>query len=124
MESWKPVLAGEQFISLETFRTSGEGVRTAVWFAEVPTGIYIVTMNGSGKVKRIRNNPEVRVAACSRMGEVHGNWFDGQAVVTEGAEEALGYELLNQKYNLLKFIGAATAPVPGRVILRVRLDRE
>ena len=124
MDNWQPFLAGEEFISLETFRKTGEGVKTAVWFAETPTGLYIVTVDGSGKVKRIRNNPSVRVAACSRMGDVHGDWFDCQATITDGAEETLGYELLDQKYNLLKFIGAASAPVPGRVILRVRIDKE
>ena len=117
-------LGRQDFISITTFRRDGTPVATPMWVVGSAGHLYLWTGSQTGKVKRIRNNPAVRVAACSRMGDVHGEWFDGQAAITEGAEEALGYELLDQKYNLLKFIGAASAPVPGRVILRVRIDKE
>ena len=96
------------FLNLETFRKSGAGVRTPVWFAADPTTdirskdakLYIYTVENTGKVKRVRNNPRVRVAPCNRTGKLEGEWIDASARVVEGAEAARGLKLLSQKYFL------------------------
>ena len=96
------------FLNLETFRKSGAGVRTPVWFAADPTTdirskdakLYIYTVENTGKVKRVRNNPRVRVAPCNRTGKLEGEWIDASARVVEGAESARGLNLLSQKYFL------------------------
>src|SRR5437868_1166645 len=57
-----PTLArfdGQKYISLETFKKSGQGVRTPVWFVLHNSAFYAYTEADSGKVKRIRNNPRV-----------------------------------------------------------------
>jgi uncharacterized protein len=46
---------GHKFINLETFRKSGVGVRTPVWFAERDGQFFVYTLLNFGKVKRIRN---------------------------------------------------------------------
>jgi len=96
------------FLNLETFRKNGAGVRTPVWFAADPTTdirskdakLYIYTVENTGKVKRVRNNPRVRVAPCNRTGKLEGEWIDASARVVEGAEAARGLKLLSQKYFL------------------------
>ena len=96
------------FLNLETFRKNGAGVRTPVWFAADPTTnirskdakLYIYTVENTGKVKRVRNNPRVRVAPCNRTGKLEGEWIDASATVVEGAEAARGLKLLSQKYFL------------------------
>src|SRR5580704_904542 len=96
------------FLNLETFRKNGAGVRTPVWFAADPTTdirskdakLYIYTVENTGKVKRVRNNPRVRVAPCDRTGGLKGAWIDASAKVVEGAEADRGSKLLTQKYFL------------------------
>lgn len=98
--------AGQKYLSLETFRKSGEGVRTPVWFASAEghggsggvTVLYIYTIGNTGKVKRIRNNPLVRVAPCDMRGNVTGEWIASRAEILQGDAAAHGMQLLNRKY--------------------------
>ena len=52
----------QKYISLETFKKNGQGVKTPVWFVLQNDAFYVYTEADSWKVKRIRNNPRVRVA--------------------------------------------------------------
>jgi PPOX class probable F420-dependent enzyme len=63
-------LAGEQFVVLTTYRRSGEAMPTTVWFAERDGKVYITTNERAGKVKRIRANPQVTLAASDRIGTI------------------------------------------------------
>lgn len=104
--------AGQKYLSLETFRKSGAGVRTPVWFADEPADkvrgrpatVYVYTVQNSGKVKRIRNNPAVRIAPCNMRGEVRGVWVDARAEIIEGDEAKHAMKLLNRKYSPWKQI--------------------
>ncbi len=73
-------LADEPFVSLTTFRKSGVGVSTVVWIARDGDELIVTTPDGTGKVKRVRNNGRVTLSPSSRMGKV----ADAAAVV-EGA---------------------------------------
>ena len=100
--------AKAKYISLETFRKTGTGVRTPVWFAADPAApqiFYLYSEANAGKVKRIRNNPHVRVAPCDIRGNVRGAWIDGQARLIDGAEAEKCQNLLRQKYGWMKRIG-------------------
>lgn len=98
--------AGHKYLNLETFKKSGEGVKTPVWFAADPktdlsaseARLYAYTVGNSGKVKRIRNNGKVRIAPCDMRGTVLGEWVDARAELVAGAEAAYGDRLLNKKY--------------------------
>src|SRR5579884_4185843 len=97
-----------KYISLESFRKTGAGVRTPVWFAAdpgAPQTFYVYSEADAGKVKRIRNNPHVRVAPCDMRGGVRGAWVDAQARIIGGAEAEKGQELLRQKYGWMKRTG-------------------
>jgi PPOX class probable F420-dependent enzyme len=63
-------LADERFVSLTTFRKSGEAVSTPVWIARDGDALVVTTPVGSGKVKRLRNDARVVLRPCSRMGKV------------------------------------------------------
>jgi uncharacterized protein len=97
-------LVGHKYLSLETFKKTGAGVRTPVWFAEDPASesspakLYIYTVDRTGKVKRMRNSPRVKIAPCDRRGQVLGEWVDATATIVTGQEAARGMRLLNRKY--------------------------
>ena len=98
--------AGHKYLNLETFKKSGEGVKTPVWFVADPktdlsgseARLYAYTVGNSGKVKRIRNNGKVRIAPCDMRGKVLGEWVDARAELVAGTEAAYGDGLLNKKY--------------------------
>ena len=91
---------GQKYISLETFKKNGEGVKTPVWFVLHNDALYVYTEADSWKVKRIRNNPRVRVAVCNVRGLVKGPWLDATASIVEGDERLAADRLLDRKYFL------------------------
>lgn len=93
---------GKKYMSLETFRKSGEGVRTPVWFAQEGDGLYVTTLSTTGKARRIRNISRVRIAPCDRSGNVEGEWVEGQAKLLGGEDAKKANRLLNEKYGLAK----------------------
>ena len=98
--------AGKKYLNLETFKKNGDGVKTPVWFAadkatNLDSGdakLYVYTIGVSGKVKRIRNNPRVRIAPSDARGKVLGEWADARVEIVTGAEAEHGMQLLNRKY--------------------------
>ena len=99
-----------KYISLETFKKSGEGVKTPVWFAADPASdlsgegarLYMYTIGNTGKVKRIRNNPHVKIAPCTLKGAVLGDWTEANAEIVTGETASQAMKLLNKKYFPLK----------------------
>ena len=75
-------LADERFVSLTTFRRSGEPVSTPVWVGRDGDTLVVLTPAGSGKVKRLRNDPRVEIRPCGRFGAV----AEGVAPVAGTAE--------------------------------------
>ena len=92
-----------KYIALETFKKDGQGVKTPLWFVLHNRALYAYTEAGSGKIKRIRNNPRVRVAPCTVRGRVTGPWVDGTASIVDGEERRVADRLLDRKY-LLKLV--------------------
>lgn len=64
-----PAFPGK-YLSVTTFKRDGTAVATPVWFVQDGTRLLIETESTSGKVKRMRNNPEVLVAPCSASGKL------------------------------------------------------
>ncbi len=77
-----------QYLNIETFRKSGVGVQTPVWFVREGDTLYVWTQVNSGKAKRIRNNGRVRVAPCTARGELLGEWVEAHAEA-DASPEAL-----------------------------------
>lgn len=116
--------ANAKYISVETFRKNGVGVRTPVWFAPEGSVFYIYSAPDAGKVKRLRNNPKVRVALCDIRGKVRGDWVDGHANICDEAEAVHGQDLLRKRY-LLKRIGDFIGRLLGRkpsLVIAIHID--
>jgi len=82
---------GEKVISLETYRRSGKPVRTPVWFLEEDGVIYVHTDDSTGKVKRIRQNPRVRIAPSHFRGKPKTEYIDARAELVTDPETVKKY---------------------------------
>jgi PPOX class probable F420-dependent enzyme len=95
-------LADEKYVNLETFRKNGTTVKTPVWAAPLDGKLVIFCDKESYKVKRIRNDPKLRAAACNVRGTVHGDWMEGTGRVVEDDAYIDRIEgALEAKYGLL-----------------------
>ena len=92
----------EKYLNLETYRKSGQGVRTPLWFVQDKGVLYMRTPAASAKVKRIRNNPRVRIVPSDMRGNPKGIWIDGEATLIEAAEAEWVNQLVKRKYGLFK----------------------
>jgi uncharacterized protein len=93
-------LARERYISLTTFKRDGTAVSTPVWVVS-DDGRRLLVWTGAQtwKVRRIRRDPHVFVAASSARGTERGERIAGTARLVEAP--ALG-ELLRRKYGWQK----------------------
>jgi uncharacterized protein len=89
---------GQKYISLTTFRKNGAAVATPVWFGEDGGKLYVMTRSDMGKVKRIRNNPVVKIAPCTIRGKVTGPEFAAQARILPQPEHDRARRSINRKY--------------------------
>jgi PPOX class probable F420-dependent enzyme len=112
-------LAGHRYLSLETRRKDGRRVTTPVWFAEDDGVLWTYSLADAGKVKRIRNFPDVRIAPCDIRGRLKGDWVAATATVVSGAEFDRGMAALDRKYGWQKKLGdwfRRARPKPRAVI--------
>ena len=66
----------QKYLSLETYKRDNTPVQTPVWFVIDNDQLYITTKETTGKVKRLRNNQNARIAVCSMKGDIKSNWVD------------------------------------------------
>jgi PPOX class probable F420-dependent enzyme len=91
-------ISGQKYISLTTFRKSGAGVATPIWFGQEAGHLYVMTRSDMGKMKRLRNNSQVSVAPCSIRGKVTGPAFPATARILPAEEHARARNTINRKY--------------------------
>lgn len=117
-----PALQGRTYINLVTYRKNGTPVQTPVWFAEDGGVVYVFTNGETGKVKRVRNNPQVVVAPADARGTPLGIASPGHARIVTGVEAKRADAALARKYGLLKWLFTLVARVRGQtaVYLAVR----
>lgn len=119
-------LADQRYMSLETFKKNGEGVKTPVWLAIVGEAVYVFTDGTSYKVKRLGRDPRARIAGCNASGgSIHTAWFDAKgSLVPPGAERDAAYAALRKKYGLQMAVLDVASRIGGRFGRRamIRLD--
>jgi hypothetical protein len=116
-------LDDEKYISLASYRKNGSLVETPVWVAPVDGKLYVFTLKETFKVKRIENNPKVRVAKCDARGKISGEWFEGTCViVADPALVARAYASFRNKYGIIMRIGNVLSTLSGRMKRRVILE--
>ena len=106
--------ANQKYLNMETHRKTGKPVATPVWFAEENGTLYIYSLVNVGKVKRLRNNPKVRIMPCDVRGTPKGEWVEAKALILDEREATLGHKLLNKKYGWVKRIGDAFSKLRQR----------
>jgi len=94
-------LSSAKYVLLTTFRRDGRGVPTALWAVPDGAGLAVWTPKDSGKIKRIRNNGRVTVAACDVRGKQQGEAVEAVARIGEPADRARVTESLGRKYGLI-----------------------
>ena len=96
-------LGDEQYLSLTTFRKSGERVSTPMWVVRDGDALIMFTPEASGKVKRLRNSPRVGLRPCKRTGRVKDGVepVGGVAeVLTDKDSLERATEMIRRKYGL------------------------
>lgn len=116
-------LAAERYVNIESFKRDGGGVKTPVWCADLDGKLVVVTDGTSFKVKRIRRNPKVRLAACDGRGKVRGEWVDATAVIMDDpARAARAHRALREKYGFQVGVLDFFSTIFGRIKRRAYLE--
>ena len=90
----------QKYINLETYKKDGTPIRTPVWFVIDNDLIYVITMESTGKVKRLKNNQEVRIVSCSFKGKPKNGWVNAKAEKITGEEADKAIKLRKKKYGM------------------------
>lgn len=109
-------LEDEKYINLETYRKDNSPVKTPVWFVIDGEKMYVITRESTGKVKRLANNPKVKLAACSFSGKIHGDWFSGTASPIEGKESENAVRLRKKKYGFKALLAGFMTKAKGDLV--------
>ena len=94
-------LADNTYVLLTTYKRDGTPVGTPLHIAARDGHVYVRTFDPSGKIKRIRNNPDVEVAPSTLRGKVLGAGRPVRARILTGAESDVAAKALAEKYPIL-----------------------
>ncbi len=112
----------QSFLNLETFKRSGQGVKTPVWFAREGPTFYVRTRAESGKVKRVRNNGRARIVPSDAQGHPLGESVDAAARMVQTDEAERANRMLTRKYGAMKMGFDLMNRLQGRSWATIRLD--
>lgn len=93
--------AASPYISLTTFRRNGVGVATPVWAARSGDELAVITVDGTGKTKRLAKNDRVELRPCDVRGRVAQDaptWTGRATVVRDPAAIAEVRRAITRKY--------------------------
>jgi PPOX class probable F420-dependent enzyme len=127
-------ISDEKYIAFTTFRRSGEAVSTPTWVVPVSDGrVGFWTAMGSGKTKRLKNDPRVTL----QPSDVRGRPKEGAPVVSGTAELVQSGRLFDEvharvreKYGVMTTVSKVLGALPMRrkhlsyadTVVLVRLD--
>ena len=122
MENKLEEFLDQKYINLETYKKDGTPIRTPVWFVIDKNLIYVITRESTGKVKRLRNNQNVRIVPCSFKGEPKNEWVKGAAEKIRGEEADKVIKLRKKKYGMFaRLIGIFTSQKGNIVVYSIEL---
>jgi uncharacterized protein len=79
-------LAEARFVSLESYRKDGSPVKTPLWAVDLDGDVAMWTGADSYKVKRLRRDPNARLARCNSSGKkILSGWVEVDAEVHDDA---------------------------------------
>ena len=114
------------YLLVTTFRKDGTPVPTPVWVGRDGDELIVWTQSKAGKVKRVRNNPTVELAACDVRGKARGETVKGTARILDAAGTERGRQVLRKKYGIAGHVTIGASKLfrgqDGTVCLAIRLD--
>lgn len=111
----------EKYIVLETFRKNGKAVKTPVWFVIYQNDLWFVTREKTGKVKRIRNNGNIRFALSNFFGNPKDKWVSGIAEKIQNEKALEIINLRNKKYGFFsKIIGIFSSSKGDYAVYKIK----
>jgi PPOX class probable F420-dependent enzyme len=93
-----------KYISIITYKKNQDPIATQVWFVEKDEKMYFVTLQGRYKFKRIKNNPNVKIAPANMRGKPKGDYLDGIARILSDDESKPIIEFFRKKYRMFKIM--------------------
>jgi|TARA_B100001245_G_scaffold181440_1_gene139522 hypothetical protein len=112
----------QKYINLETYKKDNTPIKTPVWFVIDKELVYIITRENTGKVKRLKNNQNVRIVPCSFKGEIKNEWVNGKAQKITGSEADIAIKLRKKKYGFYsRLIGLFTSQKGNLVVYSIDL---
>ena len=92
----------QRAVLLTSYRRDGTPVGTAVNMAVDGDRAFVRTPHRTGKVKRLRNNPNVEIAPSTFLGKPTGPAIRAQARLLSGDEAKYASGKLARKYRILQ----------------------
>ena len=112
----------QKYINLETYKRDNTPIKTPVWFVIDNGLVYIITRESTGKVKRLKNNQNVRIVPCSFKGEIKNEWVNGKAQKVTGSEADNVIKLRKKKYGFaVRLSGLFTSQKGNLVVYSIDL---
>lgn len=99
-QRWARELGAEPFVDLVSFRADGSPAHTPVWVSGDGTSLFVSTFGDSHKVRRIRRDSRVAVAACDGPGRLlpGARYVAGTAELLDRSEFRAGVRAHRAKY--------------------------
>ena len=112
----------QKYINLETYKRDNTSVKTPVWFVIDKGLVYIITRENTGKVKRLKNNQNVRIVPCSFKGEIKSEWVNGKVEKITGSESDRVIKIRKKKYGFaVRLSGLFTSQKGNLVVYSIDL---
>ncbi|MFD4293223.1 PPOX class F420-dependent oxidoreductase [Rhodococcus sp. NPDC058505] len=97
-------VAAAKYVLLTTFRNDGTPVPTPLWAAADGDRLLMWTVTESWKVKRIRRNPRVTVAACDARGNPKGAAVEASAEILDLSGSDHARDAIAKRYGILGWL--------------------
>ncbi len=117
-------LINTPYILFSTRKRDGNFVPTPVWAAGDITKLYVFSAGDAGKVKRLRNFSECKLARCNAIGRRLGEDVDAKAFLIDGEEAKQAHRALVRKYGIQMRLLDIGSRLGGRMKTRqyIRID--
>jgi len=101
-------------------------VPTPIWVAAYDGKLYAVTNGTSVKMRRLKANDRIRLAACDGRGKVRGEWAEGHGRrIDDAALIHRAQQALESKYGwqatLLKFLSTLFGRAKHRAFIEMTI---
>ena len=123
MEDKLSLFLDQKYVNLETYKRDGTPVRTPVWFMIDGDIVYVVTREKTGKVKRLKNNQNIRIVPCSFKGKPESEWIKGIAQKVAGEEAEKAIKLRKKKYGFsARLTGLFSSQKGNPIVYSIKLS--